>query len=711
MTALRVTSVDFQLSANRTAHNTNEFSTPKLVLRRGQSFTVNLKLSRALRSQETIGFTVETGPSPSAAKKTKVVFPLSKSASSGTWSAVQGSTSSTSIKVTITSPAKACIGFYKFSVQTSSGGTTNSAPFGDFALLFNPWFSGDDVYMSNDAERKEYVLNENGIIFWHIDGSFRQWDYGQFDINILEICFKILDKCPDYKENAAEHVSKRNDPKYIGRVLSAMVNANDQDSGLLVGKWSGSYADGVVPTKWNTSTAILRQWDKSGPVKYGQCWVFAGVLNTVLRCFGIPSRVITNFLSAHDANANLLVEEIYNESGQPIDSPDSVWNFHVWNEGWLIRDDLGPKYNGWQIFDATPQEESGGIFRLGPTSREAIKEGDVDLLYDTPFVFGEVNADKVQMVEDEDGNREKIYSDSKAIGQRTSTKAVGSDARVDVTNTYKYTEGSAKEREIFQKARNKLFGGASRMAAFSLAREEAAPAQKPQFSGKFLVEGTPEVGKEISLTLSLKNDSSDSLKIDVKTSATAITYTRKPVKEVMSDTQAVTLGPNEEKQISLVITYAQYDGRLTEHNLIQVNAVCNDDKGGKLLVETDITLKNPPVIVKVTRGRWAIGRYLCITPFSCVSGQAKVNQPLQVEVIFTNPLDKDVSKCELVVEGNGLLEKQLKISLNPLKKSQRSVARFEFVPYKPGKRNLMVNFSSDRFSDVKGSQTITVSAA
>lgn len=35
-------------------------------------------------------------------------------------------------------------------------------------------------------------------------------------------------------------------------------------------------------------------------------------------------------------------------------------NFHVWNEGWFTRPDLGAKYNGWQILDATPQERSAG---------------------------------------------------------------------------------------------------------------------------------------------------------------------------------------------------------------------------------------------------------------------------------------------------------------------------------------------------------------
>lgn len=35
-------------------------------------------------------------------------------------------------------------------------------------------------------------------------------------------------------------------------------------------------------------------------------------------------------------------------------------NFHVWNECWMVRQDLPPGYDGWQVLDATPQEQSGG---------------------------------------------------------------------------------------------------------------------------------------------------------------------------------------------------------------------------------------------------------------------------------------------------------------------------------------------------------------
>ena len=49
----------------------------------------------------------------------------------------------------------------------------------------------------------------------------------------------------------------------------------------------------------------------------------------VSRALGIPCRVVTNFSSAHDGNANLLIEKMYDEDGERLSDPDSVWSVHV----------------------------------------------------------------------------------------------------------------------------------------------------------------------------------------------------------------------------------------------------------------------------------------------------------------------------------------------------------------------------------------------
>lgn len=66
---------------------------------------------------------------------------------------------------------------------------------------------------------------------------------------------------------------------------SSQVNSND-DNGVLLGNWSGDYSGGDSPSSWSGSVDILRKWKTSSfkPVRYGQCWVFAGVLTTGMSC-------------------------------------------------------------------------------------------------------------------------------------------------------------------------------------------------------------------------------------------------------------------------------------------------------------------------------------------------------------------------------------------------------------------------------------------
>lgn len=66
----------------------------------------------------------------------------------------------------------------------------------------------------------------------------------------------------------------------------------------------------------------------------------------------------------------------------------------------MARADLGAdkpsdRYSGWQVIDATPQEKSDEMYRCGPASVLATKSGEIRRPFDGPFVFSEVNADKV----------------------------------------------------------------------------------------------------------------------------------------------------------------------------------------------------------------------------------------------------------------------------------------------------------------------------
>lgn len=81
-----------------------------------------------------------------------------------------------------------------------------------------------------------------------------------------------------------------------------------------------------------------------------------------------------------------------------------------------------------------------GVYCCGPTPVRAIKEGELTFKYDAPFVFAEVNADVITFMKKKDGSTSKVSSIA-LVGQKISTKSVGSDAREDITHLYKYPEG------------------------------------------------------------------------------------------------------------------------------------------------------------------------------------------------------------------------------------------------------------------------------
>lgn len=83
---------------------------------------------------------------------------------------------------------------------------------------------------------------------------------------------------------------------------------------------------------------MQRFYKKKKPVKFAQCWVFAGCLTTIARAVGLPSRIVTNYSSAHDTQASMTVDYFVDDDGKIMEemNADSIWNYHVWNEVSLL---------------------------------------------------------------------------------------------------------------------------------------------------------------------------------------------------------------------------------------------------------------------------------------------------------------------------------------------------------------------------------------
>lgn len=104
-------------------------------------------------------------------------------------------------------PSNASIGLYSLFVKT--GSSEAAARAGTLTVLFNPWcngrslslqipiithvsdvcpvltylllFTDDWVFLADEAERQEYVMNEQGIVYKGVNEYIKSeaWDFGQ----------------------------------------------------------------------------------------------------------------------------------------------------------------------------------------------------------------------------------------------------------------------------------------------------------------------------------------------------------------------------------------------------------------------------------------------------------------------------------------------------------------------------------------------------
>lgn len=222
-------------------------------------------------------------------------------------------------------PATAAVGEYvlKISGSFEDGTKFEVSLRRRVVVLFNAWSTNDGVFMENEEWRQEYVRNTKGRLY---AGSLYgiPWRLALYQPDSLAAVLLLLEKAKTLS------FEQRRSAVLVAREMSAMVNVQD-DYGVLVGNWSGNYEDGTSPSVWRGSGRILQEYYRSGgqPVRYGQCWVFSGVLLSVLRILGIPARSVTNFSSAHDTNRNRTIDEYYDEDGEKLSylssGSDSVW--------------------------------------------------------------------------------------------------------------------------------------------------------------------------------------------------------------------------------------------------------------------------------------------------------------------------------------------------------------------------------------------------
>ncbi|KAK7132827.1 hypothetical protein R3I93_019158 [Phoxinus phoxinus] len=680
-TLLTVRSVDLLKSRdgpNRREHHTDSYLSDKLIVRRGQTFQMWIELSRPFKRgsdnlQLQLSSVVTTG--------IRISVPLVDVLEDNAWEMKIVEQKDKRIRVSVNTLSSASIGRYMITVVTFSpkGKLLFPCAPNDLCVLFNPWCEDDPVYLDNEAERKEYVLNSMGRIYYGTEQQIgaRTWNYAQFEQDVLEACLFLMAR-------GRVAMTEWRDPVIVSRMISALVNSND-DRGVLMGNWSDSYEGGTTPTAWSGSGDILKQYYKSSgkPVKFAQCWVYAGVTASVLRCLGIPTRCVTNFSSAHDTDLSLTTDIYIDDKLELIKdkTDDSVWNFHVWNESWMTRPDLPVGYGGWQVVDATPQEPSQGSYRCGPTPVSAVRNGQVDLKFDTPFVFAEVNSDRIYWQKKPDGSFSQVSVEKNTIGQRISTKAVGSEERMDITHLYKYPEGSEEERIAVERASR--FG--SKPTLYPSATDN-------DVSIEIVMEGAgPRIGGDAKLSIVLKNKSSKQRTASMLYEVLVMYYTGVLKTTVKKDRINVDLKPLETKTIPWTLLYKEYMNHLVDQGALMLTVTGRVNPTKQILAtQFNFRLRTPDLI---------------ITPL----GDAVVGKELTVKITFQNPLSHVLRNVLFHIEGLGM-QSVRKVPNGDVEKLATVTLMEKFVPTVSGSQKLLASMDCRLLTQVHGFADIVVKA-
>ncbi|NWR55134.1 TGM4 glutamyltransferase, partial [Bucorvus abyssinicus] len=695
-----VTGIDFLKSQNGPQHHTDAYNIKNLVVRRGQPFLIQLSFSRELMASDKLSVRFGIGEKPMKIRGTLLSLNPRREQELGGWQISIVKNSGKECLLSVTSSPSAPVGKYTLNVKV---GTSLYKPEdGVVYLLFNPWCQDDNVFLDDEAQRKEYVLNDTGCIYTGSAYSIysRPWNFGQFEEFILDACMYLLDK-------SEIKLGDRRDPVVVSRAMSALVNAND-DSGVLLGNWSGNYSNGTSPLDWIGSVAILQQYYKTQkPVCYGQCWVFAGVLCTVMRCLGIPSRCTSNFNSAHDTDENLRVDIYLNEYGEKLNSMsfDSVWNFHVWNDVWMKRTDMMVGFSGWQAIDATPQERSQGIFRCGPSPLNAVRQGDVYLPFDSKFVFAEVNADKVYWLVKKVDGKEKFFrlsTETQGIGVNISTKAVGEDKRQDITWEYKYPEGSEQERQAMQRACSFIRpSGLMPRAHFASGRPmgEEAPLEvlhqtvfKSGLKIEIISTAALYPGNPLELAITVKTSTPGSWSINLVGSCQLQCYTGKVEASLGHIQETILLEGKSEKQIPLKIApdaYMKTLASVEDEVLVHITAIAEvQETGDKLTQEMTTRFDYPPITIQMPE-------------------TAKLNQDFKCAFTFKNKLTVPLDNCKLLVEGLGLF-KLTTFDEGDLQPGRIMKAEIVCTPTRVGQQKIVAKLIAAQVKGISAEKAITI---
>ncbi|XP_066132985.1 protein 4.2 [Saccopteryx bilineata] len=683
--ALQIKSCDFQAARNNEEHHTKDISSRHLVVRRGQPFTIWLHFHAPvhafLPALKKVALIAQTGEQPSKANRTQAKFPISSPGDWKQWSARVEERDAQSWMVSVTTPSDAVIGHYSLLLQVLG---RKPHLLGHFTLLFNPWVREDAVFLENEAQRWEYLLNQNGLIYLGTADCIQEesWDFGQFEKDVLDLSLDLL--------SVDKQVEEWGNPVHVTCILGALLHVL-KEKRVLPTPQTQDAQEGALLNKRRGSAPILRQWltGRGRPVCDGQAWVLAAVACTVLRCLGIPARVVTTFASAQGTGGGLLVDEYYNEDGLQNGEGQRgrIWIFQTSTECWMTRPTLPRGYGGWQILYPCAPKGGGVLKACDLVPVRAVKEGTLGLTPAVAELFAAVNASCVVWKCCVDGTLELTNSSTKYVGNNISTKGVGSDRCEDITQNYKYPEGSLQEKEVLERVqREKVEHGEDNGS-----RPPSLETADPLYLFLEAPSSLP-LGGDAQLSVTLVNPGDQEKTVQLAIGVQAVYYNGVLAADLWRKKLPLTLSANLVRTITTSLSSSFFERSPPENSFLRLTAVATHSKSSlTCFAQEDIAICRPCLDIEMPEA-------------------AEQYQPLTASVSIHNSLDAPLKDCVISLLGRGLIHRERSYRLAPVRPGNTLRTQFEFTPMKVGHQRLTVEMDCNMFQNLTNYRRVTVVA-
>ncbi|XP_004421535.1 PREDICTED: erythrocyte membrane protein band 4.2 [Ceratotherium simum simum] len=680
--ALGIKSCDFQAARNNEEHHTKAISSQRLIVRRGQPFAISMQFRAPVHKfLKKVVLIAQTGEQPSKAKGTQATLPISRPGDPKGWNAEVEKRDAQSWIISVTTPADAVIGQYWLLLQVSG---RKQHLLGQFTLLFNPWAREDAVFLENEAEREEYLLNQNGLIYLGTADCIQEesWDFGQFEGDIFDLSLALLSE--------DKQVEQWGNPVRVACILGALLHAHKEKSVLPIPQTKDAQEEALL-NKRRGSVPILRQWltGQGRPVYSGQAWVLAAVACTVLRCLGIPARVVTTFNSAQGTGGGLLVDEYYNEEGlqNREGQRGRIWIFQTSTECWMTRPALDRGYGGWQIL--YPRAPNGGrvLEACDLVPVRAVKEGKLELTPAVSDLFAMVNASCVVWKCREEGTPELTNFNTKYVGNNISTKGVGVDRCEDITQNYKYPEGSLQEKEVLERVQKERMKHEKDNGIRPPSLESAEPL--------YLFLEAPSslpLGGDAQFSVTLHNLSDQEKNVQLSLGVQAVYYNGILVAELWREKQLLTLTANLVQKITNSLSFSCFERSPPENSFLRLTAmVTHSESSLSCFAQEDIAIWRPRLAIEMPK-------------------IAEQYQPLTALVSIHNSLHDPMEDCVISIFGRGLIHRERSYRLHSVWPRKTLRTQFQFTPTQVGLQMLTVEMDCNMFQNLTNYRSVTVVA-